>query len=83
MYEDRKEIVSETQDEINYYCDSTVKKYFTENELNFDKDLYDALYSRLFSIKEMSNKLRPYQRYNVVVLRYRSSIYPNRYVELF
>jgi hypothetical protein len=41
------------------------------------------MYDRLYEIKKMSNDLRPYQMYSVLVLRYRKAVYPNRFVELF
>ncbi|HSW88788.1 MAG TPA: class I SAM-dependent methyltransferase [Candidatus Saccharimonadales bacterium] len=82
FYEDKNELIQETEEEINYYTKSTIDR--AVNMLNIsNKDIYDAMYQRLFTIKNMSNKLRPYQRHNVLVLRYRSNIYPKRYTELF
>ena len=82
VYEDRNELVQETEDELAHYCSSTVTRAVKMLEIS-DKDVEQAIYDRLYSIKKMSNDLRPYQRYSVLVLRYRANVYPNRYVELF
>ncbi len=82
IYEDRSELIQETEEELEHYCTSTIKR--AEKMLGVtDSSVLDAMYARLFKIKKMSNDLRPYQRYCTLVLRYRSDIYPNRYVELF
>jgi SAM-dependent methyltransferase len=81
MYEDKNELVLETDYEIEHYCHSTTKKLCEKN--SFDKEQYDAIFFRLKEIKEMSNELRKYQMYNVLVTRYQKQFYPNRFVELF
>lgn len=83
LYEDRNELIPETENEINDYCKSTLKRAIEILHIEEDKQAQEAIYNRLFTIKKMSNELRPYQMYSVLVLRYRKNIYPNRYVELF
>lgn len=82
IFEERNSLIEETEEELSHYCHSTIKRACELNKIK-DKKLYDVMYNRLLNIKKMSNKLRPYQGYTVLVLRYRSDIYPNRYVELF
>ena len=82
IYEDRNELVCETKEELNHYCKSTIDRVCKIRNIN-DREIYDAMYKRLFDTKKMSNDLRPYQRYSVLILRYRKSVYPNRFVELF
>ena len=82
LYEEKNDLVEETKEELEHYCYSTIKRICKNKNID-DEKLYNAMYKRLFEIKKMSNKLRPYQGYSVLVLRYRKDIYPNRYVELF
>lgn len=82
VYEDRNELIQETEEELVHYCSSTVNRAIKMLGI-FDKKVEQTIYDRLYEIKKMSNDLRPYQRYSVLVLRYRSDVYPNRYVELF
>lgn len=82
IYEDRCLIEQETEEEINLYCESTVNRFLNESHMNNDL-IYDSAFNRLKKIKLMSNSLRPYQGYSVLVLKYNSDIYPERYVELF
>ena len=82
IYEERNDLIEETNEELEHYCHSTIERVCKEKGVN-DENLYLAMYKKLMEIKMMSNKLRPYQRYSVLVLRYRKNIYPNRYVELF
>lgn len=82
LFEEHNELIKETDEELNYYCKSTIDR--AKEMLGLEKgEAYDAMYQRLFRIKQMSNDLRPYQRYSVLVLRYRKIVYPNRFVELF
>lgn len=82
IFEERNNLVQETEEELNYYCKSTIDR--TCEMLKIDNtDIYKAMYERLYDVKKMSNDLRPYQMYSVLVLRYRKSTYPNRFVELF
>ena len=82
LYEDRCDIVQETDAELKLYCTATIER--AAKRLNItDEDVRDAMYQRLYRVKEMSNKLRPFQQYSALVLRYRKSVYPNRYTELF
>lgn len=82
IYEDRNDLIQETEEELHHYCESTINRVCMEKDI-VDDALKSAMYDRLLQIKRMSNELRPYQRYSVLVLRFRKNIYPNRYVELF
>lgn len=82
IYEDQNELIPETKDELKYYCKSTIDRACEMWGVN-DKEVYRVMFDRLFEVKKMSNDLRPYQKYSVLVLRFRKSVYPNRFVELF
>lgn len=82
VYEDRNIPVQETDAEINYYTKSTIDRACARLKIT-DKVIYNAMFDRLKKIKQVSNALREYQGYNVLVLRKRSETYPNRYTELF
>lgn len=82
IYEDRNELISETKDELEYYCKSTIDRACEIRSIK-DEEVYQAMFDRLLEIKAMSNDLRPYQRYSALVLRFRKSVYPSRFVELF
>jgi len=82
IFEEHNNLVQETEEELNYYCACTIDRACDILKIN-DKEIYNTMYDRLYEIKKMSNDLRPYQMYTVMVLRYRESIYPNRFVELF
>lgn len=81
-FEERLQPLQETEKELHHYCESTVDRATRLYQLE-DEAIRSALYDRLYSIKKMSNDLRRYQGYNVLVLHYDSQHYPNRYVELF
>jgi len=82
LYEDRCSLRKESEEELHYYCRSTIDKACKELGIE-DGDLYSAMYDRLMEIKKTTNELREYQEYAVLVLRYRQSVYPDRYTELF
>ena len=82
IFEERNNLVQETEEELNYYCKSTIGRTCEMLKID-DADIYKAMYERLYDVKKMSNDLRPYQMYSILVLRYRKSTYPNRFVELF
>lgn len=82
LFEDRQNLEQETDDELQHYCESTVSR-FMDNDGIDDAALYEKTYQRLLAIKRLCNRLRPYQRYSVLVLEYIRDEYPNRYVELF
>jgi hypothetical protein len=82
LYEDRCELALEPADEIERYCDATIKR-FEETTADLAPDAITAAKNRLRAVRLASNALRPYQRYSVLVLRYRQATYPARYVELF
>jgi SAM-dependent methyltransferase len=82
IYEDRNELIQEIEGELEYYCKSTIDRACEIRDIK-DKEVYQAMFEKLLEVKKMSNDLRPYQRYSVIVLRFRKSVYPNRFVELF
>lgn len=82
IFEERNSLVQETEEELNYYCKCTIDRACKMLNIT-DKKVYEAMYKRLYEVKKMSNDLRPYQMYSVLVLRYRKAVYPNRFVELF
>lgn len=82
IFEERNNLVQETEDEIHYYCKSTISRACNMLKIK-DENIYNAMYDRLYEIKKTTNELRLYQMYSVLVLRYRKSVYPNRFVELF
>ncbi len=82
VFEERNELVRETEEEIHYYCKSTIDRACNMLKIK-DEEIYNAMYNRLYNIKKATNDLRLYQMYSVLVLRYRKSVYPNRFVELF
>lgn len=82
IYEDRDELIPETTDELRHYCKSTIDRACEIRGIK-DQKAYRAMFKKLFEIKKISNDLRPYQQYSVLVLRFRKSVYPNRFVELF
>lgn len=81
-YEHRQELIPETEEELAYYCRCTIDRAAEMRNIT-NQSVVEAMYERLYTVKEMSNLLRPYQRYAVLVLRYRKSVYPRRFVELF
>ena len=82
VFEERNNLAQETEEELNYYCKCTIDRACKMLKIE-NKEIYQAMYDRLYEIKKMSNDLRPFQMYSVLVLRYRKSVYPNRFVELF
>lgn len=82
LFEEHNPLIQETDDELHYYCKCTIDRACEMLKIKND-EIYNTIYDRLFEIKKMSNDLRPYQMYSVLVLRYRKSVYPNRFVELF
>lgn len=82
LFEEHNALMQETDEELYYYCKCTIDRACKMLEIN-DEEVHNAMYDRLFEIKKTSNDLRPYQMYSVLVLRYRKSVYPNRFVELF
>ncbi len=82
MYERHPELRQETVEELKHYCESTVTRACKARQIS-NAGIQQAMFDRLMTIKSMSNELRPYQRYVVLVLRYNADTYPNRFVELF
>lgn len=81
-YEDRLDICMETEAELVHYCNSTIDRLKAEQP-SFSEEVFEACYDRLMSVRTMSNLLREYQEYSVMVLGYYEDEYPARYVELF
>lgn len=82
IYEDKNTLTEETEKELQHYCRSTVDR--AAKRLNIrNQTLYQSIYNRLYEVKKVSNLLRLYQNYNVLITRYRKSTYPDRYIELF
>lgn len=81
-YEDRLYSVPESEEEMQHYCHSTIERACKGLTIS-DDAMYDVLYNRLYQIKQISNRLRKYQHYSVLILKYNRDSYPNRYVELF
>lgn len=82
IYEEKNSLTLETEREIEYYCHSVVHRACSIHGCA-EKDIYEALYNRLFEIRRVINESRKYQKYLVLVLRYRRSVYPKRFVALF
>ncbi len=82
VYEERKKLELETDAEIKHYCISVIDLFVEKMWIN-DDNIFNVMYDRLYKIKKMSNELRKYQEYSVLVLRYRKKFYPKRLVELF
>lgn len=82
IYEERNAIFRETEEELQFYCHSTTKRACDLLKIK-DQKIYNAIFERLYEIKSMSNLLRDYQNYNVLVHRYRKKFYKSRFVELF
>jgi SAM-dependent methyltransferase len=82
IYEDRCELVEETEEELEAYCTATIARAADFHGI-VDDEVKQVMYSRLLEIRRMTNVLRRYQNYTVLVLRYRKNVYPSRYVELF
>ena len=82
LYESRKDIIPETEDQMKKYSKDTINKACELNGIT-DKKIIDYMYERMYEIKNICNELHKYFGYSVIVLRYRKDIYPNRYVELF
>jgi SAM-dependent methyltransferase len=82
LYESRKDLAIESDAQVRSYCQSTVDRAARFHRID-DPDWKEEMFERLFEVRQASNALRPYQGYSVLVLRYRASTYPDRYVELF
>lgn len=82
IFEERKTLTQETNQEIEYYAQSVISRACKIHSIT-NQDIYDAMYKRLVKIRKLINSTRPYQEYVILVLRYRKSVYPNRYTALF
>jgi ubiquinone/menaquinone biosynthesis C-methylase UbiE len=80
--EERHDLVEETVDELKHYCLSTAARAMHELG-SHSSALHDVIFSRLFQIRDLCNRLRPYQQYSILVFEFNSKEFPNRYVELF
>lgn len=82
LYEDRNTLVQETEEELSYYCKSIIARA-CEIQTVDSQEISTAMYDKLLAIRKLINESRRYQEYCVLVLRYRKSVYPHRYVGLF
>lgn len=82
VFEERNALTQETDEEIDYYCRSIISRACKINSIN-NKDASEAMYKRLFDIRKLINSTRFFQEYVILVLRYRKSVYPDRYTALF
>ncbi|MFJ6136256.1 class I SAM-dependent methyltransferase [Kitasatospora sp. NPDC092286] len=82
LYQADHALVSESDADIQHYCDSTVDRACAQSGIE-DPLVRAAMLARLRSIKRATNRLREHQNYSVLVLRYNASTYPQRFVELF
>lgn len=82
VFEERNALTQETDEELAYYCESVIKRACRIHSIR-DDGVYQAMHDRLLSIRKLINEGRPYQEYCVLVLRYRSSVYPDRFTALF
>lgn len=83
IYEERNILVPETDEELAHYCRSTLSKLAEETSDALTEEIRAAAYDRLLEIRRMSNELRLYQGYTVLVLRYSKRRFGRRFVELF
>ncbi len=82
VYESRKRIELETQEQMKKYTEDTIQRCCNIKNIT-SEEIYQVLFNRLYEIKSISNELHKYQAYSVMVLRYLKEIYPNRFMELF
>lgn len=82
IYQADHALTPETDDQIAHYCQSTIARACRQASIH-EPRVREAMIERLRSVKEATNRLRAYQRYTVLVLRYDAATYPHRYVELF
>lgn len=82
VFEERNSLTQETDEEIKYYVQSVISRACKINSIN-DLQIQKAMERRLFKIRKLINITRKYQEYVILVLRYRKSVYPNRYTALF
>lgn len=82
VFEERNSLVQETEDEIKHYTQSIISRVCETRSIN-DPAIKQAMEQKLIKIRRLINSTRPYQEYAVLVLRYRKSVYPNRYTALF
>lgn len=82
LYENRCAIECETAEEIEHYCQSTIERFAKEKSVADERAL-EVAFARLKQIRDVTNALRPYQGYSVMVLGFDRATYPARYVELF
>ena len=82
VYQDRKTIMPESEMQMKKYCDDIINKACAIHEID-DKEIRQYMYERLYEIKDVCNEIHKRHAYDVIVLRYRKSVYPNRFVELF
>jgi SAM-dependent methyltransferase len=82
MYENRKNIIYETEEQMKKYCEDTIERTCQIRNIN-DENIKKLLFDRLYEIKDVSNELHKKHAFSILVLRYKKSTYPKRYIELF
>lgn len=82
IFEEKNSLIPETKEEIEYYAKSIISRACKINSIS-DPDIQHAMEKRLIKLRELINLTRLYQEYIILVLRYKKSVYPNRYAALF
>lgn len=82
LYEQRMQLRPEQSWELDHYVESTVQRFSSSAGVT-DAETLRVVRQRLHRIREMSNRLREFQAYAVLVLGYRTLVYPDRFVERF
>lgn len=82
LYEDKQSSEPETPGELAHYCMSTIDRACVLGGVE-DEEVRDAMYARLLDVKTVANELRAASNYATLVMRYKASVYPARYTELF
>ena len=82
VFEERNILTQETEEEIEYYCKSIISMACKIHSIT-NKEIYNIMYKRILNIRKLINSTRKFQEYAILVLRYRKSVYPNRYTPLF
>lgn len=83
LYEAERKLRPETDKELKHYCESTIERFCNQYSVDPTGKLASRAYARLHKIKDISNRLRLYQSYVVLVHEYNSLQFGKRYTELF
>lgn len=82
IHESRKNIIPSSPDEIRHYCSSTIDRFSEENP-EISGECIEVAYNRMLEIRNITNELRKYQSYSVMVFELDKNTYPRRFVEVF